>query len=301
MYGFHVVGMYILSFMMAWFILRQQKTIKKLNSRHFARERRVNSIWSRTVMLENLPARYRIEPVLRQHIEESGIGELDTVYLLRDTKDIVDLIVSYNKYLAQYERALYHLDQNIDDHSTEYDQASFWRAIVNSPEEAFSRMSKSQIHECLRISCIHRRVNELKNKIINLQGRRQSFEPIDIAFVSFKSPLITYGALRAVFHQEVGVKSVPDGNDIIWPNLRYHETRRKYLGKIATALFIFFWLIPVSFLVSCTNLQVVSKTFPSLGKFVSEIPFARSIYESAVPSIVTLLLMSSVPIFIQGK
>jgi hypothetical protein len=91
---------YVFTFITAYFLFKQ--TVKIIDMRHTYLGKQ-NSITDRTIKLSGIPAILRDEEDLKRHIEKLGIGEVDTIVIVKEWKSLNKLFKVRERILRKVE------------------------------------------------------------------------------------------------------------------------------------------------------------------------------------------------------
>ncbi|KAK7206386.1 hypothetical protein BZA70DRAFT_236793 [Myxozyma melibiosi] len=99
---FYVIFAYIFTFLTSFFLLRQTHHIVRVRQSYLGSQ---SSITDRTIRLSGVPTELRSEEALKDHIESLGIGQVRSVTICRQWKELDKLMDRRRKMLCKVERA----------------------------------------------------------------------------------------------------------------------------------------------------------------------------------------------------
>ncbi|KAK9470573.1 uncharacterized protein V1510DRAFT_382952 [Dipodascopsis tothii] len=98
----YVAFVYIFTFLTGFFLLRQTNHIVKVRQSYLGSQ---NSITDRTIRLSGVPEELRLQGALKEHIESLGIGQVTSVTICKQWRELDKLMDRRHKMLTKVERA----------------------------------------------------------------------------------------------------------------------------------------------------------------------------------------------------
>jgi Late exocytosis, associated with Golgi transport/Cytosolic domain of 10TM putative phosphate transporter/Calcium-dependent channel, 7TM region, putative phosphate len=128
---------------------------------------------------------------------------------------------------------------------------------------------------------------------------------LDAGFVTFRKLSAVAVALQTVHSTipfQMDVFEAPSPDQIIWKNVglsnRVLQTRR-IIAVTLTTLLCVFWTVPVTFLVSLTEINVLKETFPFLEDWLIAAPWLEQLLNQISPLLLSFLNSVVVPILLR--
>jgi hypothetical protein len=128
-----------------------------------------------------------------------------------------------------------------------------------------------------------------------------------IAFVTFESYISATLLSRAVINPDPFImvtRPAPEPRDILWKNIIVHAKKKMLRRAIANSVFVLIticWTIPLIFVLSLANVELIKRAVPFLGEIISSFsPVTQSILTSLAPASVYTLFMAILPVIISG-
>lgn len=187
-----------------------------------------------------------------------------------------------------------------------YENAEYYHIKTGKSKTVFCCPPKQDAIEFYqsKYNDINTLVTELQRNVVTTSTTDASSQMINFAFVTFKDittaknasqSLLTTENLVHPFQQSWVVEPAPQPDNIVWDSLHVsHINRwlRSLIVNIVTFLLIFFWLIPVAFASSLSNLQTLSTLLPFLTPLLSLSPVITGFIEGFLPGLVIIIFFA---------
>lgn len=293
-----------------------------------------STITDRTFKLSGIPVELRSEDKIKELVEKLEIGNVESVSLCRNWKELDDLIATRAGILSKLEETwsvyLGHKATNcIDDRhrdlvGTDAPSANNDHAVVDEESgEATRMLNGSGAHHWIDRPRPQTRIwyglmrmqfkrtdaidyYEEKLRRIDEQikvARKKEYPAVDQAFVTMDSIAACQMATQALIDPRPGqllTKQAPAPSDVVWRNT-YATRNSRRLKSWTITIFIsalsVVWLIPVAAFAGLLSLCTIGKVFPDLADFLNDHLIMKALVQTGLPTAVVSLLNVAVPFF----
>lgn len=293
-----------------------------------------STITDRTFKLSGIPAELRSEDKIKELVEKLEIGNVESVSLCRNWKELDDLIATRAGILTKLEETWsVYLGQKatncIDDRhrdlvGTGAPSTNNDHAVVDEESGDVTRMlSGSGAHHWIDRPRPQTRIwyglmrmqfkrtdaidyYEEKLRRIDEQikaARKKKYPAVDQAFVTMDSIAACQMATQALIDPRPGqllTKQAPAPSDVVWRNT-YATRNSRRLRSWTITIFIsalsVVWLIPVAAFAGLLSLCTIGKVFPDLADFLNDHLIIKALVQTGLPTAVVSLLNVAVPFF----
>lgn len=293
-----------------------------------------STITDRTFKLSGIPVELRSEDKIKELVEKLEIGNVESVSLCRNWKELDELIATRASILSKLEETWsVYLGQKaangIDDGhrhivGTDAPSANHDHAVVDEENgEATGMLNGSGAHHWIdrprpqtRIWYGLMRVQfkrtdaidyyEEKLRRIDEQikvARKKEYPAVDQAFVTMDSIAACQMATQAVIDPRPGqllTKQAPAPSDVVWRNTyvtRNSRRLRAWTITVFISVLSVVWLIPVAAFAGLLSLCTIGKVFPDLADFLNDHLIMKALVQTGLPTAVVSLLNVAVPFF----
>lgn len=292
-----------------------------------------STVTDRTFKLSGIPVELRSEDKIKELVERLEIGNVETVSLCRNWKELDDLIATragilskleetYSVYLGQ--RATNCIDERHRDVAANAAPATSDQAVVD--EEAGERtqmlngngahhwvdrprpqtriwygMLRLQYKKTDAIDYYEEKLRRIDEQIKT--ARKKEYDPVDQAFVTMDSIAACQMATQALIDPRPGqllTKQAPAPSDVVWRNTyatRNNRRVRSWTITIFISILSVVWLIPVAAFAGLLSLCTIGKVFPDLADFLNDHAIIKALVQTGLPTAVVSLLNVAVPFF----
>lgn len=294
-----------------------------------------STITDRTFKLSGMPLELRDEGKIKELVERLEIGNVKSVTLCRNWKELDDLVAQRAGILRKLEetwsvflgqKATNQLD---DRFSQPISMRNDEEAVVDEEaNEETSLLSDSGVslpahhhwvdrprpQVCIWYGPLRLRYRktdaidyyEEKLRRVDEQiqsARKKEYPPVDQAFVTMDSIAACQMATQALIDPRPGqllTKQAPAPSDVVWRNT-YASRRSRRIKAWTITIFITMlsvvWLIPVATIAGLLSLCTIGKVFPDLASFLDDHEIFKALVQTGLPTAVVSLLNVAVPFF----
>lgn len=287
------------------------------------------TITDRTIRVSGIPPDMRSEEAIKRHVEEMGIGTVDSVTIIRDWKVLDNMMQQRDVVIRRLEEAwtVYLSRKRIqrsletlpivqpDPPSPRIATDSDTEALLDGHGEVLYNRKRPQLtirrfyfaYGTPRLSS--KKVDAIDHYTMKLEdldakieeARKQEFRALPIAFVTLNSVAAAQMAVQAVLDPKPAAfvaRPAPAPSNIIWRNT-YMPRYQRMLRSWSISIFIFVltvvWLIPVGILAGMLNIKSIRKVWPQLADFLQRSTLAESLISNFLPTAILTLLNVAVP------
>lgn len=292
-----------------------------------------STVTDRTFKLSGMPVELRSEDKLKELVEKLEIGNVESVSLCRNWKELDDLIAAragilskleetWSVYLGQ--KAATCIDARHRDIGTDPVPSNNDQAVVDEEVgEATRMLNGSGAHHWVDRPRPQTRIwygllgmqykktdaidyYEEKLRRVDEQirtARKKEYPPVDQAFVTMDSIAACQMATQALIDPRPGqllTKQAPAPSDVVWRNTYATRNGRRVKSWTITVFITMLsivWLIPVAAFAGLLSLCTIGKVFPDLADFLNDHLIIKALVQTGLPTAVVSLLNVAVPFF----
>ncbi|KAM3477779.1 hypothetical protein MY5147_002515 [Beauveria neobassiana] len=293
-----------------------------------------STVTDRTFRLSGIPAEKRSEAKLKIMIEQLGIGQVETVFLCRNWKELDQLVEERSRLLNRLETAWarylgsqhpHDNDVLVADAPVDAENSLITHAAREQDEEAgenwgLLRSNPDQPHllhgvrpqVVLRhgflglrrqkvdaIDYYEEKLRRIDEKVV--EARKQDHTPSDMALVTMDSVAACQMLIQAKIDPRPGqflTKATPSPSDMVWKNT-YAARGVRRLKSWAITLFItiltLVWIFPTAFLASWLSICTIRNVMPAFADWLEDHEIVKSLIQNGGPTLVVSLLNIAVP------
>ncbi|OLN93251.1 Calcium permeable stress-gated cation channel 1 [Colletotrichum chlorophyti] len=292
-----------------------------------------STITDRTFRLTGIPQKLRSEEKIKHLIEKLEIGQVESVNLCRDWRELDSLVEQRSQVLAKLEEtwsvylgkqaALPKSVQRLRDPEAEPSVLEPREDEVDEEAGENGRLLphgsinqdfidrerptirlwygflKLQSRKTDAIDYYEENIRRLDEKIH--EARNKKYTATDLAFVTMDSTAACQMAIQARIDPRPGqllTKPAPAPSDVMWNNTytpRGVRRLRSWMVTIFVALLTVLWLVVVAAIASLINICNFESWSPALVDFLKEYPTLRSLIQTGLPTLLFSLLNVAVP------
>ncbi|KAK9477748.1 hypothetical protein V1514DRAFT_332889 [Lipomyces japonicus] len=329
----YVAFVYIFTFITGWFLLRQTHHIVRVRQSYLGNQ---NSITDRTIRLSGIPVDLRNEEALKDHIESLQIGQVRSITICRQWKELDNLMNRRRKMLANVERAWteYLGDDGAkrsarsvpiasslpqsppiplrgDDGSTPLLEHALLPNVINGT------VSYGHRRPVMRIGFLGffgKMVDKIDYYTARLEkidqnvklARHKEYKATPVAFVTMDSVASAQMAAQAVLDPQAYrliATNAPAPHDVIWPNLyksRFERLIRGWFVSSVIALITVALFIPIGSVAALLNPETISKFWPALGRALETSTLLNALVTGFLPTFLFTLFNIIIPFVYNG-
>ena len=321
---------YVFSILALYMMVAETRRIIEVRQEYLGGQ---TTITDRTIRLSGVPSELQSEEKIKNFVQELDIGNVESVTLCRNWKELDDAIVHRGSILRKLEEAwtvyLGHrtiernleslpISQpappgphvNIDDAD---EDAATRRQLLSSSVQAqaapyarvrpktkiyFGRFNlRSKVIDA--IDYYEEKLRVTDDKIREL--RKKDFPPTPLAFVTMDSVAACQMASQAVLDPsplQLLANPSPAPADVIWPNTyipRRNRMIRAWTITVFIGLLTVVWSIILVPIATALNTDAIRKVLPRLADVLEAHPTVHSLVTAQLPTLITSLLNVLVP------
>ena len=183
---------------------------------------------------------------------------------------------------------------------------------LESAEEYYVRTNKRKVVCTKLCGCKKRdgilhykqKFDIINDKLLEMIHTVELKEECGTAFVIFKDRLTAMCASQSIFDYKTYVQpfqaswiidQAPAPECVIWENLsksRLNALIRSLVIGIITVLLVVFWMIPIGFASSISNLSMLTRVFPFLTLFFNDNPILKNFVEGFLPGLALIVFVN---------
>lgn len=290
-----------------------------------------STITDRTFRLSGIPVELRSESKIKKLVERLEIGNVESITLCRNWKELDDLVYErtgilhkleeiWSVFMAQEAKGA--LDarrhpisnalrpDNGDEAAVDDEEAGVTDRLLNPGLHQYIQRPRPQTriwYGFLRlrykktdaIDYYEEKLHRIDEKIRT--ARKKEYEPVDQAFVTMDSIAACQMATQALIDPRPGqllTKQAPAPSDVVWHNTYATKSSRRVRSWIITifiTILSIIWLLPVAAFAGLLSLCTIGKVFPDLAEFLNEHEIIKALVQTGLPTVVVSLLNVAVP------
>lgn len=288
-----------------------------------------STITDRTFKLSGMPVELRSEDKIKELVEKLEIGNVESVTLCRNWKELDDLVAERAVVLRKLEETWsVYLGQKAKNCIDERHQqiigtvgAENDEAVVDEEAGTTDRLLNSGAHQWIdrprpqtriwygllrmqykrtdAIDYYEEKLRRIDDKI--RAARKKEYQPVDQAFVTMDSIAACQMATQALIDPRPGqllTKQAPAPADVVWHNTYASRNSRRVKSwtiTISITILSVVWLIPVATFAGLLSLCTIGKVFPDLADFLNDHEIIKALVQTGLPTAVVSLLNVAVP------
>jgi calcium permeable stress-gated cation channel len=324
----YVAFAYLFTGLLMYLIVSETRRIIDVRQEYLGSQK---TLTDRTIKLSGIPPELRSEEKIKEFIEELEIGNVESVTLCRNWKELDDRMMQRNSVLRKLEEAwTVHLgrrrversletlpivqprppgpepgDEEADEGShllldTERDPDY---SIPYARQRPMARVWYGRFKLRYRlvdaINYYEEKLRRLDDEIKNL--RKKDFEATPLAFVTMDSVASAQMAIQAVLDSsplQLLANSSPAPSDVVWSNTYLPRSRRMLRAWSITGfigILSVFWTIVYIPIAGALNTCSINEVFPGLANAIDQNELLRSLVNTQLPTLAVTLLNVGVP------
>jgi len=297
------------------------------------------TITDRTIRLSGIPVELRSEERIKAFIEDLGIGQVDSVTLCKDWKDLDSRVTQREVILRKLEEAwtVYLGNRRVErsletlpvvqprppapeirhEDAEEGESSLLLNDTERDPDYTipYARQRpmakiwygrfKLRFKNVDAINYYEEKLRGLDNDIRSL--RKRDFAPTPLAFVTMDSVATAQMAIQAVLDPsplQLLANSSPAPSDVVWTNTYLPRGKRMLWAWSITAfigILTIFWTIILVPVAGALNTCAINDVFPRLAKALDSHENLRSLVNTQLPTLLVTLLNVLVPFLYDCK
>jgi hypothetical protein len=289
-----------------------------------------STVTDRTFRLSGLPSSLKTEAAIKELVEKLEIGQVESVNLCRNWKELDSLVEERANILTKLEetwsvyigkqagpavlvrRLRRSRDAEYRDEEEEGDRVPGENDSLLSPHRTPELPDRERPTITLRYGLLKMRTKKLdaihyyEEKLRRLDQKIQNArdnnpEAASTAFVTMDSIAACQMAIQARIDPRPGhllTKPAPSPSDVVWANTytpRGVRRLRSWIVTVCVAVLTVLWVSIFVFLASLLSICNLRKIFPDAVDVLEQIPVVKALIETALPTLVASLLNVLVP------
>ncbi|GAA5846360.1 hypothetical protein JCM5353_005262 [Sporobolomyces roseus] len=290
----HVVGTYLLTLIVFWFVWRNYSAIVTLRWQWFRSKTYQEQLHARSLLITSVSKRAQTDQGLSALLSSLNIPYPTTaVHIGRRVGALPGLIEKHNDAVKELEEVLTTYFKNPDNLPTNRPRKKLggWMGMGGQSVDAVDYLTEKIKGLDSKIEIARQQIHEKKPENYGFA----SFESVPFAHIVAKT---LHGKRRLGSHFELA----PQPIDIIWPNLTMSDgarTKNKFFGGILLILLCGFYTIPLIAVALLANLAALSAYVGFIDTWVNNYSWLFSAFVGIVPPVLTLLLQMVLPMIIR--
>lgn len=321
----YLVFVYLFTALILYLIVSETRKIIEIRQEYLGSQ---TTITDRTIRLSGIPINLRSEDKIKEFIEDLEIGQVESVTLCKNWKDLDEKVTQRQTILRKLEEAwTVHLggrrvERSLEtlpvvqpsppeyqDHDSEADR--LLRDVDSDPDYAITSARprpkakiwygrfKLRYRTVDAIDYYEEKLRRLDEDIVIL--RKRDFEPTPLAFVTMDSVAAAQMAIQAVLDPsplQLLANNSPAPSDVVWPNTylsRNHRIFRSWAITFCIGILSVFWTILLVPIAGVLNTCSIHEVFPGLADALSKHDFIRSLVNTQLPTLLLTLINVLVP------
>ncbi|KAJ1645708.1 hypothetical protein LPJ64_002725 [Coemansia asiatica] len=280
-FSVHIIAAYMFTAIFFYFIIREYKRYIQVKQEHFASQRYLRKLQSRTLMVTRVPAEMQSDTALNSFVTNASSGILpNQVSIARKIGELQEMVDKHEQVVRKLEKVF----------------AKYLVGDYQSKPRPKVKVSGAYVdaieHYTLEIESLEATINQARKET-------ETFTSTSVGFVSYNSPLMAHEALRSLKHLRPALAAMaPHPRDIIWSNAQMPKSKR--ITRLWTArflsvviCFIAFWPVAaLTFIGSAVNIQVL---WPETTSFFSEHGTLTTIWQNTFSPLILALYYILIP------
>ncbi|GAA6058859.1 hypothetical protein JCM10212_002803 [Sporobolomyces blumeae] len=290
----HVVGTYLLTLIVFWFVWRNYAAIVHLRWQWFRSKAYQESLHARSLIITSVAKRNQTDQGLAALLSSLNVPyPTSAVHIGRRVGALPALIEKHNEAVKELEGVLTRYFKDPDRVPTKRPTKKLggWMGIGTKKVDAIDYLTEKIKSLDDRIEIARQQIHEKKAENYGFA----SFESVPYAHIVAKT---LHGKRRLGSRFELA----PAPIDIIWNNLTMSDaarTKNKFFGGLLLVLLCGFYTIPLVAVALLANLAALSAYVGFINTWVNNYSWLFSAFVGIVPPILTLVLQMILPMIIR--
>ncbi|KAI1429213.1 hypothetical protein F5Y12DRAFT_782180 [Xylaria sp. FL1777] len=289
----HVIVSYVFDIIICIFIWWNYRAVTRLRRGYFTSPEYQESLHSRTLMITDIPPKYRTNVGVSQMIDEVDREGDHSGIVARNVKGLPELIEEHEEAVRELESILAKYLKNPDKLPAKRPQCK-----TQKGDPCYSEVTKVDAIEYLTS-----RIERLKADIIEKRKSVDQQKPLSYGFVSYQSIEEAHNvafAARNKHPQGTTIKLAPKPSDLIWENLPLDRHRRRWgavMNNFWVIVLTVVWTVPNALIaVFLANLSNLGSVWPGFQDQLERNPKAWGAVQGILAPLVTTLFYLVLPV-----
>ena len=317
----HAAFTYIFTAAALYLLILETKKIIRIRQVYLGSQ---STVTDRTIRLSGIPQELRSEEKIKDFVEELEIGNVDSVMLCRDWTELdrkmderMDCLrrleTAWTVYLG-HPHSLRHARKSHANDSTDandHEQAALLPESELGQAHASSD-ERDRPQHTIRFGTL--KLNSKKVDAIDYYEeklrrcdeqihvlRQKEFVPTALAYVTMESTAACQMAIQAILDPNPGqliANLAPPPADVIWRNTYMSRNNRMFRSWAIMAfigVLTIFWVVLLIPLAALLDIDTIDQVLPGFKEVLHRHPYARSLLQSGLPTLIFSLLAVAVP------
>ncbi|KAH7132097.1 hypothetical protein B0J11DRAFT_556914 [Dendryphion nanum] len=327
----YIVFAYLFTGLLLYLIVSETRRIIEVRQEYLGSQ---TTITDRTIRLSGIPENLRSEDRIKDFIEDLVIGNVESVTLCRNWKELDDRLIqrksilrkleeAWTVYLGKrrVERSLETLpivqprppgpEVGIDSDDDDNEASQLLNDTDRDPDYSIPYAQqrpmakiwmgrfKLRFKNVDAINYYEEKLRRLDDEITAL--RKKDFEPTPLAFITLDSVASAQMAIQAVLDPsplQLLANSSPAPSDVVWSNTylpRSKRMLRSWSITIIIGILSIFWTALLVPIAGALNICSIHEVFPGLANALSSHELLKSLVNTQLPTVALTLLNVGVP------
>jgi calcium permeable stress-gated cation channel len=289
-----------------------------------------STVTDRTLRLSGIPPELRSEEKIKKFIDDLQIGEVDSIMLCRNWKELDELMAERMACLRRLEEAwTVHLgyrriernsgtlplvqpsppgptaNGNDDEQAGLLSGSEFEHAHVTPYKRDRPQTNvrygpfKLQSRKIDALDYYEEKLGKIDKTIE--EARQKEYTPTPLAFVTMKSTAACQMAVQAILDPNPGqflASVAPPPADVVWQNTYLSRTTRIFRAWIimgVVGILTVFWIFLIAPFAGLLDLETIRTYLPQLAKVLESHEVLKTLVSTSLPTLVLSLLSIIVP------
>jgi hypothetical protein len=327
----YLVFVYLFTALILYLIVSETRRIIEIRQEYLGSQ---TTITDRTIRLSGIPINLRSEDKIKEFIEDLEIGQVESVTLCKNWKELDDTMTQRQSILRKLEEAwTVHLgtrrvERNLEtlpviqpnppQYRDDNDEAD--RLLGNTNNDLDHATPSAQPRPKAKIwygrfRLRYRNVDAIdyyEEKLRTLDDdiallRKRDFDPTPLAFVTMDSVASAQMAIQAVLDPsplQLLANNSPAPSDVVWPNTYLSRTQRIFRSWTITffiGILSIFWTVLLVPIAGALNTCSIHEVFPRLADILTSHEILRSLVNTQLPTLLLTLINVLVPFLYDCK
>ena len=262
----HVVCVYLINGIVAFFLWRTYRKVTQLRRRYFKSSEYLQSLHSRTLMFTDIPSASRTdEGILRLADQVEQTSGIPRASIARNVKELPELIEAHEKAVRGLESVLAKYLKNPE-------KLPATRPMLR-PSRNFRKNHGGSGEKVDAIDYLTDRISELEMEIKHVRESIDKRNPMPFGFASFQriedAHVVAYAA-KNKHPQGTTIKIAPRPHDLIWKNLpltKREKSWKRFINNFWIAVLTVVWIVPNALIaIFLSNLANLANLWPGFKK-----------------------------------
>jgi hypothetical protein len=332
----YLVFAYLFTGWLLYLIVSTTRQIIEIRQQYLGSQ---TTITDRTIRLSGIPVELRSEQKIKEFIEDLGIGEVESVTLCKNWKQLDNRVAQRETILRKLEEAwtVYLGNRRVersletlpvvqprppapevrDDDAEEGEASRLLNDTDRDPDYSIPYARQRPMAKLWygRFKLRFRNVDAIDYYEGKLRGidseirslRKRDFEPTPLAFVTMDSVASAQMAIQAVLDPsplQLLANSSPAPSDVVWTNT-YLARGKRMLWAWSITVFIgilsIFWTVLLVPIAGALNTCAIKEVFPRLAAALNSHKLLQSLVNTQLPTLAVTLLNVLVPFLYDCK